>query len=445
MRSISAARPLRLPRTTPSSSRCRLMPPPSLIRGLDVPTEFRAIVNAHFRIEPPPEQPPILGVLNGTVEWIFAFPGRLSVTISAGDRLVDTPREELAKSDLGGGRERDRAAGGIAAAGRSCASAAPLLPRRRRRMQSGRARKPRGAIWCWPAIGPIPACPPPSKARSAPATAPPNSSPAAKCKLRMSECVPNERDAISTGPSSAATAGAAGDASAPTAICCSSWRPTPPSRPNMCCCGIISASRSTPRWSQDRRLSAPHPGRAWRLAAVPRRRIRHERDGEGLFRAQDDRRRRRRHRICAAPARRSGCAAAPSAANVFTRFLLALYGIVPWRAVPVMPVEIMLLPKWFPFHLDKISLLEPHRHRAASGADGEEAARAERQGRRASTNCFSSRRNRSGRRRRRRSRRRRGSGSSAASTMCCARRSRCFPSACGRAPSTAPWPGSASG
>ena len=41
--------------------------------------------------------------------------------------------------------------------------------------------------------------------------------------------------------------------------------------------------------------------------------------------------------------------------NVFTRCLLALYGVVPWRAVPVMPVEIMLLPKWFPFHLDKIS------------------------------------------------------------------------------------------
>src|SRR6201999_1911993 len=42
-------------------------------------------------------------------------------------------------------------------------------------------------------------------------------------------------------------------------------------------------------------------------------------------------------------------------ANVFTRALLALYDIVPWRAVPVMPVEIMLLPRWFPFHLDKIS------------------------------------------------------------------------------------------
>ena len=41
--------------------------------------------------------------------------------------------------------------------------------------------------------------------------------------------------------------------------------------------------------------------------------------------------------------------------NVFTRALLALYGVAPWRAVPVMPVEIMLLPAWFPFHLTKIS------------------------------------------------------------------------------------------
>jgi squalene-hopene/tetraprenyl-beta-curcumene cyclase len=41
--------------------------------------------------------------------------------------------------------------------------------------------------------------------------------------------------------------------------------------------------------------------------------------------------------------------------NVFTRFMLALFGIITWRAVPVMPVEIMLLPRWFPFHLSKIS------------------------------------------------------------------------------------------
>lgn len=41
--------------------------------------------------------------------------------------------------------------------------------------------------------------------------------------------------------------------------------------------------------------------------------------------------------------------------NVFTRAQLALFGQVPWRAVPVMPIQIMLLPRWFPFHLSKIS------------------------------------------------------------------------------------------
>ena len=69
----------------------------SLLPDLKAPSEYRAIVNAHFRIEPPATQPPILGVLNGTVQWLFAFRGRLSVTISAGDRLIDAPREELAK------------------------------------------------------------------------------------------------------------------------------------------------------------------------------------------------------------------------------------------------------------------------------------------------------------------------------------------------------------
>ena len=41
--------------------------------------------------------------------------------------------------------------------------------------------------------------------------------------------------------------------------------------------------------------------------------------------------------------------------SVFVRITLALFGEVPWRAVPVMPVEIMLLPRWFPFHLNKVS------------------------------------------------------------------------------------------
>lgn len=70
----------------------------TLLRELEVPREFRAIVNAHFRIAPPADLSPILGVLNATVQWIFSFPGRVSVTISAGDRLIDTPREELART-----------------------------------------------------------------------------------------------------------------------------------------------------------------------------------------------------------------------------------------------------------------------------------------------------------------------------------------------------------
>ncbi len=41
--------------------------------------------------------------------------------------------------------------------------------------------------------------------------------------------------------------------------------------------------------------------------------------------------------------------------NIFTRFLLTLYGILTWRSVPVVPVEVMLLPLWAPFHINKIS------------------------------------------------------------------------------------------
>ena len=42
-------------------------------------------------------------------------------------------------------------------------------------------------------------------------------------------------------------------------------------------------------------------------------------------------------------------------ANVFTRITLALFRQIPWRGVPFIPVEIILLPRWFPFHLSKVS------------------------------------------------------------------------------------------
>jgi squalene-associated FAD-dependent desaturase len=68
-----------------------------LVPDLETPTEFRAIVNAHFAVTPPDGLPPMIGVVNGIVEWIFAFPDRLSVTISGADRLLDAPRDQLAR------------------------------------------------------------------------------------------------------------------------------------------------------------------------------------------------------------------------------------------------------------------------------------------------------------------------------------------------------------
>ena len=67
-----------------------------MLPGLLVPTEQRAIVNGHFKMAAPPGCPMLLGVLNGTIEWIFAFADRLSVTVSAADRLLDMRRETLA-------------------------------------------------------------------------------------------------------------------------------------------------------------------------------------------------------------------------------------------------------------------------------------------------------------------------------------------------------------
>ncbi|AFL55027.1 MULTISPECIES: hydroxysqualene dehydroxylase HpnE [Sinorhizobium/Ensifer group] len=70
----------------------------TLLPGLKTPTEFRAVVNAHFRFDPPAGADPILGVVGGLVEWLFAYPQRFSVTISNGDRLLDIPREELVRA-----------------------------------------------------------------------------------------------------------------------------------------------------------------------------------------------------------------------------------------------------------------------------------------------------------------------------------------------------------
>jgi squalene-associated FAD-dependent desaturase len=68
-----------------------------LVPELSPPDEFRAIINAHFRVDMLPGQPySFLGVVNGTADWIFLKPGVISTTTSAADRMIDRDAEDLA-------------------------------------------------------------------------------------------------------------------------------------------------------------------------------------------------------------------------------------------------------------------------------------------------------------------------------------------------------------
>ena len=71
-----------------------------LIPSLTVPTESRAIVNAHYRVSQVAEFPaasPLLGVLGGTVQWIFKRADVISTTVSAADRLAERPADQIAE------------------------------------------------------------------------------------------------------------------------------------------------------------------------------------------------------------------------------------------------------------------------------------------------------------------------------------------------------------
>jgi hydroxysqualene dehydroxylase len=67
-----------------------------LVPNLLAPDEFRGIVNAHFRTAVPATTPLFIGVIGGTVEWVFRKREVLSVTISAADRFMDMSADELA-------------------------------------------------------------------------------------------------------------------------------------------------------------------------------------------------------------------------------------------------------------------------------------------------------------------------------------------------------------
>jgi squalene-associated FAD-dependent desaturase len=68
-----------------------------LLPGLDAPDAFRGILNAHFKIPAPVGAEPMVGLIGATAEWVFAFEDRISVTVSAADRLLDLDREQLAQ------------------------------------------------------------------------------------------------------------------------------------------------------------------------------------------------------------------------------------------------------------------------------------------------------------------------------------------------------------
>ncbi|MEI9988733.1 MAG: hydroxysqualene dehydroxylase HpnE [Rhizomicrobium sp.] len=84
-----------------ASDRVILAVPPwaasELLPEIVAPDDFHAIVNAHFKVAPPPGVPPMLGVIGGLVQWIFPFDDRISITVSGADAIVDDDREVLAR------------------------------------------------------------------------------------------------------------------------------------------------------------------------------------------------------------------------------------------------------------------------------------------------------------------------------------------------------------
>ena len=269
------------------------------------PTEFRAIVNAHFRIEPPPASAADhrRGQRHGRMAVRLPGPA-----VGHHQRRRPPARHARARSSPQTIWRDVAQIAGIADAAAAVANRARTAGDLRRHAGAGRqaARRARRA-------GPI--CSRRRLDRDRPAgdhrrrdpLGPPRGG---IDRASADACDRRHRHDDRRSMRDARRAHRGGDAtrcsraSSRTATGCSSSKPTPPSRPNTCCCGIISASRSTPSWKRKiavylRRIQ----GAAWRLAAVPRRRVRHERQREGLFRAEDDR---RRHRRAAHAARARG-------------------------------------------------------------------------------------------------------------------------------------------
>jgi squalene-associated FAD-dependent desaturase len=71
-----------------------------LLPDMTVPNAFESILNVHFRVAtrsaPDVAAAGFIGLVNGTAEWIFVRPDRVSITVSAANTLIDRPADELA-------------------------------------------------------------------------------------------------------------------------------------------------------------------------------------------------------------------------------------------------------------------------------------------------------------------------------------------------------------
>ena len=141
-----------------------------ILPNLTAPDRFSAIINGHFAMAPPVGAAPIVGVIGGTAQWIFAFEDRISVTVSGADDLLDgdrarrSPRKFLARH-----LRRAPPGGSATSRGRSSRSGAPPSPRPRNRTSDDPAPGRRSPPSSSPVTGPTPACRPPSKGPYVPA------------------------------------------------------------------------------------------------------------------------------------------------------------------------------------------------------------------------------------------------------------------------------------
>jgi squalene-associated FAD-dependent desaturase len=71
-----------------------------LLPEITVPDAFESILNVHFKIAVRPEpdiaEAGFVGLINGTAEWIFIKSDHISVTVSAANKIIDRPADDLA-------------------------------------------------------------------------------------------------------------------------------------------------------------------------------------------------------------------------------------------------------------------------------------------------------------------------------------------------------------